>query len=188
MKFFFIAASTIAASSALLAGGCGAKEASDNVTVAVKSTATNAQASSTAEVAADPALLICIKSIKVEQESEGTSTEVSFPIGLVDASRPEVNWGNLTLPKGFSIARIKIKVHKDKDLCNSDYSLQYGNQASPQDIEFRWRFSPPIVATDDLKTVQVSFREVLDHLADAVAAGTISSLKERVEEVEAVTK
>jgi hypothetical protein len=110
-----------------------------------------------------------------------SANEIRFSPGLIDLSSGKaVDWGKAEIPTGFKIAGLRIKVHKDKDLCGVDYSLKFNELTTPQDVEFKWKFDPAVEFTGTTEKLEVSLAEVITSLGTA----DLSSLKERAESSE----
>jgi hypothetical protein len=132
---------------------------------------------------------ICITSIRLVNDSEETqgkdgSDDIEFKPGLIDLSDgQEKDWGSVSTPVGFKLKRLRVKVHHDPDLCGVDPSIQFNTATTQQDVELKFRFDPAIdLAEDD--TLALNINALVQNLREAVDAGTISSLKDRIEEVE----
>ncbi len=120
-----------------------------------------------------------------EQEVADENGEFEFSPGLIDVSLgAAIEWGKIPVPTGYSLSRLKVKIKKDKDVCGVDYSLSFNGMTSDQDIEFKWKFQPPVEITADSKLITVSLDSIVTTLKEAAAAGAINSLKDRVEQTE----
>lgn len=128
---------------------------------------------------------VCVYRIRLEGTNAEKQEEFEFQPGLIDlTSGNEKDWGTTEVPTDFAVARVKVKVHKDRELCGVDYSVKFNTASTPQDLEFRFRFDPPVqFSTGDV--LKLNMAAIVANLRAAVDAGTINSLKERIEEVEA---
>lgn len=112
--------------------------------------------------------------------------EIRFAPGLIDVgSGKSVDWGKVSIPVGYEISGMRIKVHKDKELCGVDYSMLFQKSGdSPlttsQDVEFKFAFSPVVRLDESTERLEVALAEIIDSLA----AADLASLKSRVEAVE----
>jgi hypothetical protein len=136
---------------------------------------------------------LCVSSVRIQNENGGNESkdgndQIRFEPGLIDLSTgEEKDWGSADLPTGFKASRMQVKVHHDPALCGVDYSLQFNTATTQQDVEFRFRFDPAADLNAD-DTVRLSMEAVVSNLLAAVQNGTISSLKDRVEEVEGTAR
>jgi len=138
-------------------------------------------------------LKFCVARIRLENEEEKTAAEstaveessyTQFAPGLIDVtSGAAQDWGSLALPEKSQVVRLKIKVKKDESLCGTSYSLSFNGLSTPRDIEFRWKFDPPIDVSEATKALRVSFDEIVSTL-QASAMSDELQLKDRVESVE----
>lgn len=140
---------------------------------------------------------ICVKRIKLEGDDdqprkkegekgdngESDPDDIKFAPGLIDVgSGGEKTWGTVNLPTGFKLKKIKIKVKKDKDLCGVDYSVKFNSATTDQDVEFKWKFEPPIDL--DAGVISLRLNEVIAALRQAGDDGTLASLKTHCESIE----
>jgi hypothetical protein len=103
---------------------------------------------------------------------------VGFAPGLIDlSSGGTVDWGQITIPKGFRIDGIRAKVHKDKALCGQDFSLSFNGLTTSEDIELKWRFNPPLQFDGSTTQLQLSMNEMLTAFERAVVTRNPASLK-----------
>jgi hypothetical protein len=101
---------------------------------------------------------------------------------LIDASQGNtINWGKITVPTGFRVTSLRVKVKKDESKCGVNYSLKFNSATTPQDIEFKFRFDPAI-ETQAGDVIRLKLDSIVSHLRLAADNGSIASLKERVEE------
>jgi hypothetical protein len=132
---------------------------------------------------------VCIESIRLQNDSDQVQQkdgqdDIAFKPGLIDLSDgKEHDWGTLSVPTGFKLKRLTVKVHQDPGECGVDYSIKFNDTTTQQDVELKFSWNPPT----ELKsgdTLKLSLNSLIANLRAAVDAGTISSLKDRVEEVE----
>lgn len=140
----------------------------------------------------------CVKRVRLEQEdgsavtedkSGGTSGDdseyIQFTPGLITvADNQEVNWGTMTIPTGFKLKRIKIKLQKSPDNCSgANYSVEYNGVTSTEDIEFRFRFEPALELDDATGALQLSLADVVSALRNAASIDA-SKLKQYIDAAE----
>lgn len=117
--------------------------------------------------------------------SDDDSQDVRFAPGLIDATNGEAKeWGKITIPEGYKVKGIRVKVHRDTQLCGVDYSVKFNDATTPQDVEFKWSFNPPLEIDGATQQLELSLKEVVAHLREAASSGSLASLKDRIEEVE----
>lgn len=132
---------------------------------------------------------ICVRKVKLENEDGKTEQkddqdEIEFKPGLIDLTAGTAkSWGTMNVPVGFKLKKIKIKVKKDKDLCGVDYSIKFNSATTDQDVEFKWKFEPAI-DLDAGNKLSLALATVVSALRQAGDAGTLSSLKDHVENTE----
>lgn len=136
----------------------------------------------------------CIKEVRLENDDDvaivGTSgaADVRFTPGLIDVTSGNANkWGDVFLPVGFTLKRIKIKMAKDESgPCGVDYSVRFNGVESDEQIEFEWRFSPSISFTEDTPGITLSLQDFVNALITANDASTLDSdsLKTTIEAIE----
>ncbi len=124
----------------------------------------------------------CITQMKLDAEDgsaikNGDSELLEAKLGLVnlgDGSQ-DVTWGNLNLPTGVTIKRIKIEIHKDAELCGVPYSTAITDTTGiertiSKNVELKFLFSTPkTFATGD--SVSVSLTNIVNQYSSAVIAG-----------------
>jgi len=178
--------------------GCGA----GNVSLQSEAFATRTGLQGTGQGAAQETIMtgadvidfkLCVKSVKFEgpiEDDGGNGSddtgEIEFHPGLVDLTSGEAKeWGRLTLPEGFEATRIKVKVHKDRELCGTDYSIKFNDLTATADVEFRFRFNPPLTIKSGDK-IQLTMGSVVTTLRQAAAAATLnlSNFKSLIENIE----
>jgi hypothetical protein len=122
---------------------------------------------------------------EVDEEGNELRDELRFSPGLIDVSSGEQkDWGTLEMPVGFRVSEIRVKVKKDAAACGVNFSLSFNGETTPQDIELRWKFNPPIELDEGTQAISLSFSQVVSALRSAAASGSIGSLKDRAEAVE----
>lgn len=132
---------------------------------------------------------ICVRKVKLENEDDEVEKmddqdEIEFKPGLIDlTSGAAKSWGTMNVPVGFKLKKIKIKVKKDQELCGVDYSIKFNSATTDQDVEFKWKFEPP-VELDAGNKLSLALATVVATLRQAGDAGTLASLKEHVESSE----
>lgn len=135
---------------------------------------------------------VCVRSIRLENDDDEVvsdsqgNTDINFRPGLIDLSDGQVRqWGAATLPVGFALKRIRIKLHDDENLCQSDYSVRFNGVQTDEEVEFRWIFPNP-VAVDAETDIELPLQAMVDELLGALAAGPVNSedLKQLLEDVE----
>ncbi|MBC7691569.1 MAG: hypothetical protein H7222_07350 [Methylotenera sp.] len=199
MKISSIQVLFLIASSSLTLSACGKGDGSVTVQSAAYPTsgAASVQSNSRDAATVTPTATVtdfklCIKTIKLEDEDgkaqkEEDQEEIVFSPGLIDVTAGiEKAWGNVKVPVGFKLSRIRIKVKKDQALCGVSYSLSFNGQTTPEDIEFRFKFDPA-VDFEDGNTLNLSLNTVVSKLRQAIDSapgGSISSLKSQIENVE----
>lgn len=121
---------------------------------------------------------------EVGDNGEANPDDIKFAPGLIDLSDGTAkSWGNVTIPAGFNLKRIKVKIKKDKALCGTEYSVKFNEFEDPRDVEFRFRFNPSVPISSTSPVLTLSFKTVVDALKAAADAGTLagSKIKEAVE-------
>lgn len=147
---------------------------------------------------------ICVKRLKLEDESDQPHTEdgdddaaqaeereaeangeLVFTPGLIDVSNGQKkDWGQLNIPVGYNLKSLKVKIAKDKDICGVDYSVSFNGQTSPEDIEFKWKFNPPVALDASTSVLVLSFDSVVTALRAAADSGNLAHMKETIEAIE----
>lgn len=95
---------------------------------------------------------LCITQIKLEAEGgstikNGDSDAFEARLGLVDLGNGLSNktWGDLPIPEGTVLKRLKVEIHKDENLCGVGYSALLthsgGTANLTKDIELKFSFS-----------------------------------------------
>jgi hypothetical protein len=133
---------------------------------------------------------ICVARIRLQNEdgdvekNKDDEEDIRFAPGLIDVTNGLRNdWGQVEVPVGFKLSRLTIKVKKDQDLCSQNYSVKFNNETTPQDIEFKWRFDPPL-ELEDGSQLNLSLNSVVEQLRLRIDEGSIASMKDRIESVE----
>ncbi|MCM2276449.1 MAG: hypothetical protein NDJ89_00040 [Oligoflexia bacterium] len=140
----------------------------------------------------------CVRRVKLEGEDdqpvkkddetgmngEKDPDDISFAPGLITIEpNVAVNWGVANIPVGFKLKRIKIKVHKDQDLCGVNYSVKYNGVSQTEDIEFKFRFEPALDLDSDTSAIAVSLDSVVTALRNAGEVG-VNQIKSIIEGAE----
>lgn len=139
---------------------------------------------------------LCVRSIKLENANEeavalGDEEDIKFQPGLIDVTAgDQKKWGNVTLPSGFQLKRIKIKVAKDKNLCGTEYALSFNGVETDEEIQMR--FILPVANNFDAENedIHLPLQTMVDALLAQIDADTLSrdSLKDAIEAVEEQAK
>ena len=138
-----------------------------------------------AQAGAVTSFKLCVTKLKVEGEdgSEISNPNASgaddkafdAPLGLVDLAdgSSSVSWGNVSLPTGVALKRIKVEVHKDSSLCGVEYSASVNGETIAKDLEFKFLFNnaKTLNAGD---AVQISMTRVIDAFSAAVLANAFT--------------
>lgn len=133
----------------------------------------------------------CLKALKLEADDgkyadKDGSGSVEFKVGLLDVSNgQEKVWATSNLPTGFRLRRIKAEVHKDFDVCNVNYSVKFNGFESQNDVEFKFKFEPPVDVTlgTSLRVALSSFVAALRAAASSASLNE-NNLKDYVEGLE----
>lgn len=116
-------------------------------------------------------------------ESEKLGGEIYFAPGLIDVSSgSEITWGNVKLPVGFNLSKIKVKIAKDKKLCGVDYALSYQGNTTEEELEFKWRFSSAVNLNSSTSQLKLSLDEIVTALRSLSAIGDFKEQLESIEE------
>ena len=103
--------------------------------------------------------------------ASSSNGEINFTPGLIDLSASlAANWGSTPLPTGFTLAEMRVKVHKDASLCGMDYSVVYAGVGTPSDLEFRWTFNPPVTLAAGTKQIDLNFNVFVTALQAALTS------------------
>jgi len=121
-----------------------------------------------------------------KSEDDASTGEIKFTPGLIDLSDGTAkNWGMVDIPVGFALSRLTIKARKDQALCGVDYSVDFNGTTSTEDIEFKWKFDPPVVLNGSTDALQLSLATVTDKLRGDADRNTLGSdLKGEIESTE----
>lgn len=151
-------------------------------------------------------LAICVKRVQIDGDDDlpikktgevaedGTKdpSDIKFSPGLIKlitagqpTSTADMKWGTVTLPTGFKVKRIKMKVKKDAALCtdatfdpngdSSVYGIRTGNSifSMNNDVEFKFKFTPSIDIGDGT-VLKLTLDTFITAIKDAAAASDIS--------------
>lgn len=183
---------------ALLFSGCGKNTGNASLSSSGFNTSGLAEVveSDSSSLAANPSTAvaefkICVRRIRLENEDDQAeksgdddSDFIEFSPGLVDLSNGEPKgWGDAKIPTGFKLKRIKVKVQKHAQTCGVDYSIKFNSETATRDVEFRFRFDPPIELEGDEK-IKLSMAKVVAALRRAGDAGSLNRMHEHIEAVE----
>lgn len=125
---------------------------------------------------------LCITQMKLDAEDgstvkNGDSDLLEAKLGLVDLGDGSLpaTWGNISIPAGTTIKRIKLEIHKNIELCGVDYSTSITDTSGTihsvsKDIELKWAFATP-KSFNAGDTVTVSLANLVTQYSAAVLAG-----------------
>lgn len=160
-------------------------------------------------------LAICVKRVRLDGDDDqavkkagetGDSGEqdpddITFKPGLVKLisggaaiSSTDFKWGTASIPVGFKLKRIRMKIKKDATLCadstfdpngdSSIYGIRTGNQifSTNSDVEFKFRFNPSIDIADG-SAVRLTLDTFVTAIKNAAQVSDITgnSLKSLIE-------
>ncbi len=128
----------------------------------------------------------CITQMKLEAEDgssikdEETDSDLfEAKLGWVDLGNGNVNvsWGDVPIPHGTKLKRIKVEIHKDEELCGVPYSATLTTASATRnltkDIELKFSFSN----AKELKegdSVTVSLANLVTQFEAAETAGKLN--------------
>lgn len=138
----------------------------------------------------------CVKRVRLENDNDepvsgDSNGDITFQPGLIDVSSGEVKeWGRPTLPVGFLLKRIKVKMAKDESVCGVNYSVQFNGVSTSEEVEFEWRFNPSIDLAASSAGVELRLQSFVNSLLAAVDSSTLTAeqLKQIVEDIEESAK
>jgi hypothetical protein len=122
----------------------------------------------------------CVNKLKLEGSDGSAVTKdgsdlFEAKLGLIDLGdgTASINWGNLSLPAGTAIKKIKIVVHKDPEACSGvSYSASINDQSITKDLEFVFKFATPKPLADG-DSVSVALTNVVNKLIAAANANQL---------------
>lgn len=182
---------------ALVSSGCG-QGVTGEVKVQSESLSIPQSAVSAAEAETQATeFKICVRRIRLERDDDESATSkesgtdeadedgyVEFSPGLIDLTDGKSkDWGEIRVPVGFKLKRIKIKVQKHEQLCGVDYSLKYGAATTNRDLEFRWRFNPEVELKDG-STVKLELEKAIAAIRAAAQANDFNKVKDYLDRCE----
>jgi hypothetical protein len=111
----------------------------------------------------------CIREIKFE------SSPVEVKLGLIDLGDGSnlITWGKATPPSGKSIKKIEVVIHKDKELCGVDYSMNVNGQSITKDLQLKFAFSDDKTFGGG-ETVTFSLATLISKLTEADSDGNVN--------------
>lgn len=127
---------------------------------------------------------LCITQMKLEAEGgstikNGDSDLFEARLGLVDLGNglSSKTWGDLPIPDGTALKRLKVEIHKDESLCGVGYSAALthsgGTSSLTKDIELKFSFSTArTLSTGDAITVGLT--NFVSQLESARLAGKLN--------------
>jgi hypothetical protein len=120
----------------------------------------------------------CVTKLKLDAADgspieENGSSEFEARLGRIDLGdgSSEATWGEVGIPAGTDIKRIKIEIHKDPELCGgAAYSAIANGQALTKDLEFAFSFvtAKPLAQGD---VVTLALTNLISKLSQALQAG-----------------
>lgn len=120
----------------------------------------------------------CITKLKVKLSGEGAlGASQEAKLGLIDLSNQNetVNWGDIELSDNSTITELYFEVHRDPELClGEDFSVKYNSASITKDLEFKFRFSPPIVI-DRGGILTLGVDQIAKSIEDAHQAGDFNN-------------
>lgn len=136
----------------------------------------------------------CIRRVKLEAPDDSTvggdaNGEIIFQPGLIDVSSgAAAKWGEPAIPTNLQIKRMKIKLGVDQSLCGVNYSIRFNGVSSNEEIQFRWKFDPPLNSNVD--AIELRLQAFVNALLADADAGTLTSgrLKTLIEGAEETGK
>ncbi len=129
-------------------------------------------------------LKLCVREMKIEAEGgssirNGDSELFEARLGMVNLGdgNTSVSWGSLPIPDSTAVKRTKIEIHKDPELCGSQYSAIVTTSAGEvnltKDIELKFAFSA-VRTLNKGDTVTVSLANFIAQLDAANQAGQLN--------------
>lgn len=128
----------------------------------------------------------CITQMKLEAEDgssikdEETDSDLfEAKLGWVDLGNGNttVSWGDLPIPHGTKLKRIKVEIHKDQELCGTAYSAALTTASATRnltkDIELKFAFSSAKELSEG-DSVTVSLANLIAQFESAEAAGKLN--------------
>ncbi|MCC7443122.1 MAG: hypothetical protein IT285_15930 [Bdellovibrionales bacterium] len=118
----------------------------------------------------------CNTQIKITASIGGVDA-VESQLGLVDASNPDVEtvWGTASAPVGLIADRMDLELHVDDERCSGvTYSVRYNGTELTEDLEFRFRFDPPILLEEN-DVVTLGLTAIASALEAADQAGKLNN-------------
>ncbi len=119
----------------------------------------------------------CVTQLKIESDG-GTAIQkdgkdaIEAKIGLVSTGEGSsaTNWGQVDIPTGSAVKKIKIEVHKDAELCGVDYSVKLNDTSLAKDVEFTFTFATAKDVTES-GVVTLDLGSLLTAFSEALSAG-----------------
>jgi hypothetical protein len=184
--------------------GCG--RGSGNVEIGTDAFSPNGGGASNMEMIALPSgsmapstpvtdFKVCIRGVRLENENDevesGDDEENSDENGMIQLSPGLVDltsgipqsWGEAKIPTGFKLKRIKVKIQKHVQTCGVDYSVKFNNETINRDIEFRFRFDPP-VEIEENDRINLSLAAVVTALRQAADDSNLKQMHQYIDAAE----
>lgn len=120
----------------------------------------------------------CVREVKLEAEDgnavrkDGDSDDlIEVRLGLISPNDglKTLSWGTADIPVGTAIKKIKVQIHKDKELCGVDYSVKMNDLTLTKDIEFKFTF-PKGTVMEAGKTITFDLQPIVAALSAAYSA------------------
>jgi hypothetical protein len=89
------------------------------------------------------------------------------------------------VPVGYSLKKLKVKMAADEGLCGTDYSVRFNGVETTAEVQFVWKFDPPVLLEGGT-TLDLRLQAFVNGLLAEVDANTLTAeeLKLIVESLE----
>lgn len=107
----------------------------------------------------------------------GGADSLEIVMGLIDvgSGAAEKTLGTVAIPVDFSLGKLELELHKDKDKCSeAEYSVLYNGQEISKDLEFKFKFDPPVTVNQG-DTLKLVFTAITTAMKSAQTAGAFNT-------------